>query len=157
MKKVLSLAAVVFVFAMLAVPVRAAAADDAAYDVLEAVGASFGLALYNSHIVTGITADAYSKDVYSAADAKAIVDEQLGGLDMLDGYADKLLSSSLVTDSDKDSVRKIKACIVKIKAMITSFETYLDSPTDDNADKFQQQRKDSYASLSDLLGLDKSK
>lgn len=132
---------------------RARAAENVSY--AEAFGAATGFALYNTQVVLGVTADALSKDVYTADEARGIVSEQKGALDVLRKYVRQLIKASFVAAADKKSLKEIDACIDTLNDTADALNAYLDNPTTDAANDFQEKRKASYAALSDLLGLEK--
>lgn len=135
----------------LAVPARAANDET----LVEAFGALSGLALYNTHVVIGMAADAYVKEVYTADETKGMIGEQQNALKLIKEYNDKLLASSSLADADKASLRDINATIGKIQGMMYAFEDYLDNESTENANAFDAARQASYAAIADLLGLKK--
>ena len=133
---------------------RAAAADKPV-TIEEALGAAVGAALYNTQVVIGITADSFTKQVYTSDETKTIVKEQKSLLNTLGSYASALIDNPSVEEADKAAMRDILACIGKLNSTADALIAYVDDASDANAQDFQTKRKDSYKSISDLLGLDK--
>ena len=121
----------------------------------ETLGASIGFALYNSHVIIGITADTYSKKIYTQTNMIGIINEQKSALVTLDDYVLKLiqLSQDPKLSGDRATLQEILECTKKINAMSDALLKYISSPTNSNADDFDTKRKASYGSIDKLLGL----
>ncbi len=121
----------------------------------EAFGAASAGLLYNIQVVIGIAADAFYKDVYSVEEMNNIIGEQKTIIGTLSDYSDKLIKLDKITTSDKQSIGEMKACTEKLNETADALLAYVADPSDDNANAFQDKRKASYDTLSELLGLGK--
>jgi hypothetical protein len=131
-------------------PARAAADDET---IMEALGAALGLSLYNSQVIIGMTADAYSSKVYENEQSKTILSEQKSSIGLLKDYVGKIKKLPGTSKSDITTLGEISACIDKIDATIDSLTGYIDDPSQDKADLFEKNRAASYGAIADLLGI----
>lgn len=157
MKKHLHIIAPALLIALLAafaIAKPAAAAAPATDDtiVLEAFGASFGLAVYNSQVVVGLTADSLTKDLYTKEEATTIIAEQKGGLDTLQDYVKKIQASSIAAN-EAETLQEMIVCIDKLQATIAALDAFLADRSKDNADDFEAKRQTSYTAIAKLLGI----
>ena len=131
----------------------AKAADTVSFE--EAYGATAGLGLYNIQVILGLSADAFEKSVYTADEMNNIVGEQKHVLSTLSDYMTKLQQLKTTSDSDKKSLNDMDAVVSKLGDTADSLLAYVKDSSADNATDFQTKRKDSYAAIADLLGLEK--
>jgi hypothetical protein len=131
----------------------AVAEDLVAYQ--EAFGAASGLALYDVQIIIGVTADAYAKNVYTAEETNSIINEQKNALSVLSDYVNKLRELPDESEENLKSLNKISDCISKLGDTADALIGYTADETEENANKFDENRKASYAALAELLGFNK--
>jgi hypothetical protein len=154
-KQFMGIAMIVFGIAL---PLMMAAQSARAADAVsfeEAYGATAGLSLYNIQVVLGLSADAFEKEVYTAEQMNDIVGEQKTVLVTLSDYMVKLQALKTTSAADKKSLKEMDAVTAKLTATAESLLAYVADSSTENAEDFQTKRKASYASIAELLGLEK--
>jgi hypothetical protein len=97
-----------FVFALLLLIGSQLQAQTGKDEALEALGGSGGLLLYDTYLVIGEAADAFTKDTYTAEEVEKIVQEQIGGIETVQGQYDALLATKFLSDpADSKFLREL--------------------------------------------------
>jgi hypothetical protein len=124
-------------------------------EALEALGGSCGMLLYNTYLVIGEAADAYGGDVYDAATVEEIVQEQLDGIKTIKEQYNALMGTDFL--SDPEDVKFMKRTLSTFdmvakegKALIA----FVNSGSDADAGTYDDLRKEAWAEIADLLGID---
>ena len=152
MKHVLKLAimiAAAVIFAVSACAVSYAEPTKSELVYLEAYGAAFAMAAYNTQIVTGMTGDSFVGNVYTADEAKDVLSEQKSMIQVQIDYIAKVDA----TASGEKVLKDMKDVCDLLIIMINSLESYINDPSIDNANLFETKRKESYKAITDLLGI----
>jgi len=113
------------------------------------------MALYNTQVVIGLTADSVAKKVYSFEVASRITKEQSAMLEVVNSYVREIIQSPSTLEADRAASKAIATCIDKLNETINALDAYIQNPTDINANNFQVKRKASYAAIAELLGIGK--
>jgi hypothetical protein len=122
---------------------------------LEAIGAFGGATLYNTYVVVGMLADAYTGEVYEYDYASELVGEQINMLNNFKQTLNDLLSSGFLTDTDDQNfAREMIACADLLLAEANALDGYFYDPSDANADAFQTSRTNAWDKVAALLGID---
>lgn len=124
-------------------------------EALEALGGSGGLLLYDTYLVIGEAADAYSREAYTAAEVEEIVNEQIGGIATVQKQYDALLATKFLSDpNDQKFLRQLIDAFDLVVAEGNALIDYVNSGTDIDANTYDENRKAAWAEISSLLGMD---
>lgn len=125
-------------------------------EALTALGGSGGMLLYNTYLVIGATADGYGGEVYDAATADAIIQEQIDGIVTIQQQYHDLLASKFLTDpSDVTYVKRMMATFDLISDEAKALKRYLSSDSDADAQDYEAKRVKAWEKIADLLGIEK--
>ncbi|MFN8397662.1 MAG: hypothetical protein U0176_23785 [Bacteroidia bacterium] len=124
-------------------------------EALEALGGSGGLLLYDTYLVIGEAADAYSRDAYTAAEVDKIVNEQLGGIETVQKQYAALLATKFLTDpSDRGFLEDLNEAFGLVADEGLALLQYIESGSEDDALAYDNQRKAAWKEIARLLGFD---
>lgn len=121
--------------------------------LLEALGSTAAITLYNSHLVLGMAADALGSGVYTETRTLQCINEQRNMLKILVAYVDKLLLTGEMSAADAETLTGINACSGKLIHLADALEIYAGDPNQKNAALFMARRDESYSAIAQLLGL----
>ncbi len=123
---------------------------------LEALGATAAIALYNSHLLVAISADALLKGSVTDSQAMLMITEQRNMMNILAPYVENLLNSGTLTTADAGALERIRTCCQNIVILADSLDAYVGDKSPENAYIVEERRKESYASIAQFLGLDQA-
>jgi hypothetical protein len=147
MKKVFLL-----LFLALTLQVQAQTGKDAA---LEVIGGTGGLLLYNTYLVIGQTHDGFGGEVYDAATATTLVEEQLSGIETVKGQYSALIRSKFLTDpNDVQFVKEMLEAFDLVHQEGSHFVRYLKEDDQGALEDYEIARQAAWAKISSLLGLE---
>lgn len=154
MKNTLKITTIAVAFAVVALFPRQAAAytnEDMGF-ALESFGVAFGLAVYNTQMVIGLSADSLEAALYPDEQIKHFVDEQLSTLNVLRETVIKVQKAGIASN-EESVLNDMLYTIDRLKETANALNGYIANPTNENADYFQTMREASYNSVANLLGL----
>jgi len=120
--------------------------------LLETVGALTAAHCYQTYLNIGLIADGRAKGTYSEKDAYRVLDSVLSFLDSVDRKLAALQKLDL-DKLDRDSLDQMRALSALLRQQGKELQNFWDSGKDDDAAKYENVRKDSWAALSRLLGI----
>ena len=124
-------------------------------EALEALGGSCGLLLYNTFIIVGITADAYSAGTYDADKANQIIGEQLGGVETVEQQYNALVASGFLTDpSDVKFIKETVKAFDLVRAEANALLAFIQSGSDEDGAEYDSYRQKAWTEISRLLGFE---
>lgn len=124
-------------------------------EALEALGGSGGLLLYNTYLVIGEAADAFSKETYNATEVGKIVNEQIGGIETVQKQYEALLATKFLTDpKDREFLVELNAAFDLVLNVGRALIAYVDSESVTDAGTYEENRKAAWAEISRLLGFE---
>jgi hypothetical protein len=133
----------------------AAQDPDAESIMLETFGAVSGVLIYNSYIVIGAVADGFEYEVYDSAQVKVYMDEQVGAMENMARQYQMLYDSGYLADeADQEFVNELVTTCNLLKDEASALNLYVLSPTDENAQVFQDNRTNAWNKIAYLLGID---
>ncbi|MBL0017492.1 MAG: hypothetical protein IPP17_13925 [Bacteroidetes bacterium] len=144
-----------FVFALLLLIGSQLQAQTGKDEALEALGGSGGLLLYDTYLVIGEAADAFTKDTYTAEEVEKIVQEQIGGIETVQGQYDALLATKFLSDpADSKFLRELTDAFDLVVAEGKALIEYVHSGSDTDAGLYEDNRSAAWAEISRLLGFE---
>ena len=143
---------VIFLFICLMTIQGAVRAEAQENKYLEALGGFGGSYIYMTYAYIGVTADAYSKNIYKAAQVKVMMDESVNMLSNLVKMLEKVQTSQIVENDRKfiDSMKEILG-LLKIEAEALSAFAASNDPKD--VERYDQARKTAWSKIKQLLGI----
>jgi hypothetical protein len=144
-----------FFFLLVALSLQVHAQTSGKNEALEALGGSGGLLLYDTYLVIGEAADAYSRDAYTASEVEEIVKEQIGGITTVQKQYEALLATKFLSDpNDQKFLRELSDAFDLVVAEGEALVDYVNSGSDTDATIYDDNRKAAWAEISSLLGMD---
>jgi len=119
---------------------------------LETIGALTASHCYQTYLNIGLIADGKTKGNYSERDAYKVLDSVLSLLDTVDRKLAQLAKSDLEKD-DRNSLEQMRKLSALLRQQGKSLQVYWDTGREDDAAKYEDIRKDSWAVISKLLGI----
>lgn len=124
-------------------------------EALEALGGTGGLLLYDTYLVIGEAADAYSLETYTGEEVIKIVNEQLGGAAAVQEQYRALLATKFLTDpSDRGFLEDLTDAFDLVVAEGKALLQYVESGNNDDALDYDAKRKDAWKEIARLLDFD---
>ncbi len=123
-------------------------------DVLETLGLMGGVSLYNTYILIGAISDAYANKGYTGELATELLNKQVALIDaQIQQY--KTVSKSFVKKTDdKVAITTINEIFEGLKTQATHVLEYIETDEVDAADKYEEQRLENWAKISEFLGME---
>lgn len=144
----------IIVFALGAL-VPAKAQSDREGALLEAVGAFSALALYNTYIVIGATADGYISQIYEKETAINLTQEQVASMQNLWDICNKLLAPGILKDqSDRAYVSDVKTTVGLLKEESAALKGYIETGSETDQLTYNEKRNAAWSKISKLLGIE---
>ncbi len=119
--------------------------------VYETVGFLYTSSMYDAQVILGLTADAIQNKIYEDDVTRQIIEEQVGLLSGMKDNAQKLAAEFKAAGEDAAIMYEIISCIEKLEDTAATLKQYIDEPTQENADLFQEKRALSYDSIKKLM------
>jgi hypothetical protein len=132
-----------------------AADKDTRFLLLETLGSLAGSQLYQSYLNIGFIADGKAEGTYEEADIQQILHSVLALMDTLDKKLDQLLKLDLNKD-DRESIQEIRRLSKLLRQQADELQAYWKSGDKATGDKYEKARKEAWAGISKLLGLDQA-
>ena len=125
--------------------------------VLEALGSSSAVLLYNTYICIGSIADNYAGEVYEEDYVVTLMNEQV---DMIDALTSRLqnciddTSEGHLSDEDKNFFKSMILILSYLKNQAQGFAEYAKTDSDDSLEKFDENRELAWENIAELLGIE---
>jgi hypothetical protein len=122
--------------------------------LLEVIGTLTASHCYQTYLNIGMVADGKSKGVYTEKDAYRVLESVVSLLDTVDKKMGELSKVDLEA-SDRDTLEQMRKLSLLLRDQGKALQTAWDTGRPEDATKYENVRKDSWAAISKLLGLDK--
>jgi hypothetical protein len=122
--------------------------------LLETVGALTASHCYQTYLNIGMVADAKAKGTYSEKDAYRILESVLSLLDTVDRKLVDLTKLELDA-KDRDTLEQMRKLSKLLRDQGKALQSSWNSGRTEDLAKYDEVRKDSWAAISKLLGLEK--
>ena len=120
--------------------------------LLETVGVLTAAQCNQSYLNIGLLADGRAKGIYTDNEASRLLDSVLSVLDSIDRRLGVLGKIDLGKE-DHDSLEQMRDLSDLLRRQGKQLETFWDSGKDEDAAKYDDDRKDSWAAISRLTGM----
>lgn len=119
---------------------------------LSTLGASTAIALYNAHLIIGLSAEART---HGASDTQVfrLLLEQRNMVGVLDGYLQSMEESAALEAGDRRTIAGLRQCITNILAFAGALQELVQTPGPELAERFENRRLRSYSSIARIMGL----
>ena len=122
--------------------------------VLEFMGGSTAIVMYNTYLCIGLTADLYSGGVYDAEFTQVILNEQLQSITAVQGQLKKVQDSGyFITVGDKNYMSAFGGVLTKLSNQATALYDYTLSGESADWEHYDSIRADLWEEISSLLGI----
>jgi hypothetical protein len=121
--------------------------------LLETIGALTASHSYQTYLNIGLIADGKTKGNYSERDANKILDSVISLLDTVDRKLADLAKLDLEKE-DRISLDQMRRLSALLRQQGKVLQTYWDTGRDDDAAKYENARKDSWAVIGKILGIE---
>jgi hypothetical protein len=122
--------------------------------LLESVGVLTAAHCYQSYLNIGLLADGRAKGIYTKKEASQLLDSVLSVLDSIDRRL-AVLGKIDLGKEDHDSLEQMRDLSDLLRRQGKQLETFWDSGKDEDAAKYEDDRKDSWAAISRLTSVDR--
>jgi hypothetical protein len=120
--------------------------------LLETIGVLTAAHCYQTYFNIGLIADGKARGTYTEKDASKLLDTVLSLLDSVDRRL-TVLSKIDLEKADRDSLERMRDLSDLLHQQGKALEIFWDSGKDDDAAKYEDVRKDSWAAISKLMGI----
>ena len=152
MKKYVSVLFIFFVVTVvLCHPCQATGLSDSNI-YLETVGGFGGSYIYMTYAYIGVTADAFSKNIYQANQVKVMMDETVSMLNNIVKMLTKVQSTNIV-ENDKAFVDSMIEVLGLLKLEAESLASFAASGDPADVEKYDSARKQVWPKIKSLLGI----
>ncbi len=127
-----------------------AAPEDNLY--LETIGGLGGSYMYMTYAYIGVTADAYSKNIYPASQVKVMMDETVAMLQKLSQALKKVRSTNIV-DSDKQFIDSMAEIYELLRVEAEALSSFASSNDKADVERYDQARKTVWPKIKKTLGI----
>jgi hypothetical protein len=122
--------------------------------LLEIIGTLTASHCYQTYLNIGLVADGKLKGVYSEKDAYRVLESVVSLLDTVDRKLGDLSKVDLEAN-DRDTLEQMRKLSRLLRDQGKALETAWDTGREEDTAKYENMRKDSWAAIGKLLGLDK--
>jgi hypothetical protein len=122
--------------------------------LLEAVGTLSASHLYTTYLNIGLIADGRAEGIYDEKAAKQLLVTLESLMDAVDKSLEKVAKQKLDKD-DSDSLNRIRKLSTLLRRQSKELQEFWAGGEKARGDKYEKTRKESWAGISDLLGLEK--
>jgi hypothetical protein len=119
---------------------------------LETIGALTAAHYFLTYLNIGFIADAKAKGDYSTEDARKVLRTVLSVVDSVDRQLEALGKRN-VAKEDRKSLEQMRAISALFRQQGKDLQTYWDSRQDEDAARYESQRKNTYSAISKLMGV----
>ena len=121
---------------------------------LEIIGASTASNLYLSYLSIGIIADSQTKGVYDAEKTETFLTSITAQMKVQKEYLEKILAAGEVPEADISIVKKMIECFGLLIDEGNYLADYVKTGNNNSLSSYDGKRKQAWALLSDILGID---
>jgi hypothetical protein len=118
--------------------------------MVESYGFTFASLLYNTHMVLGLTADAFANKAIDLQLATQIVTEQQGFLESMVSYAEQVAAAPSFQGSE--TLPKMTDSARQLSKMADALAAYLSDASEENLANYNTARQESSDSIDVLMG-----
>ncbi len=118
----------------------------------EALGASAGMALYNTLTLTSVAADMLGKNVYRDEQILILLQEQKKFMALIDSYMTRLAGQPTQSSVGDARLSGISTAAKQMSLMIDALAASVKAPSKAKADAYAAKRRTAAAALQMLLG-----
>jgi hypothetical protein len=158
MFKLKSITLLVLLFALTGTKINAQTAGTSCKgkgEVLEALGASSAMLIYNTYMVIGAISDGNADGNYEDELSIQLLDEQIMAINLLDThYTDVLNSGFLVEESDKKFMQDVIKALHLLKNEAYYLKRYISSSQESDLHEYDASRKEAWNMIRELLGIE---
>jgi hypothetical protein len=122
--------------------------------LLEIIGTLTASHCYQTYLNIGMVADGKAKGVYSEKDAYRVLESVVSLLDTVDRKLSELSKVDLETN-DRDTLEQMRKLSLLLRDQGKALQAAWDTGRPEDATKYENVRKDSWAAIGKLLGLEK--
>jgi hypothetical protein len=119
---------------------------------LETVGGFGGSYIYMTYAYIGVTADAYSKDIYQAGQVQVMMDEKVGMIENLIKLLQRVQGTELAPE-DKAFVESMVDILELLKVEAQSLSAFAVSRDPSDVERYEQARNEAWPRIKKLLGI----
>jgi hypothetical protein len=128
--------------------------DNGKTAVLEFIGGSTAIVMYNTYLCIGLTADLYSGGVYDAEFTQVILNEQLQSITAVQGQLKRVQDSGyFITVGDKNYMSAFSDVLTKLSNQATALYDYTLSGESADLEYYDSIRAELWEDISSLLGI----
>ena len=138
----------IFVGFLMVASAATARANDEVY--LKTIGGFGGSYVYMTYAYIGVTADAFSKNIYKPDQVKVMMDESVTMIDNLMELLTKVQGTDIV-DDDKAFVGAMLEILNLLKSEAQALSAFSISQNPADVEKYDQARKDVWPQIKQLL------
>jgi hypothetical protein len=106
--------------------------------------------LCQAYLNIGLLADAWETDVYTDAEAAAMLDEVIANLGLVDAQLAKVQGTKLEVD-DQNDVARVRLVSATLKALAQELKAYWEDPSKDRAVKYKTSRAAAWERIKPLM------
>jgi hypothetical protein len=124
------------------------------HELLETIGALTAAHCYQTYLNLGFVADSRARGTYTPPDAARLVESILTLLDTVDRKLATLDKLDLERD-DRDSLEQMRALTGLLRRQGADLQAFWQSGKEEDGVRYENGRKDAWAAISRLTGLDR--
>ena len=120
--------------------------------LLQTIGALTAAHYFQTYLNIGFIADGKGHGIYSEKDARRVLQSVLTLLDSVDRRLETLNHVNLNKD-DRESLEQMRAISALLRQQAKELQNYWERGQDEDLNRYESIRKNSYAAISKLLGI----
>ena len=120
--------------------------------LLQTIGALTAAHYFQTYLNIGFIADGKGHGIYSEKDARRVLQSVLTLLDSVDRRLETLNQVNLNKD-DRESLEQMRAISALLRQQAKELQNYWERGQDEDLNRYESIRKNSYAAISKLLGI----
>lgn len=120
----------------------------------EKIGTLSAALVYNTYLGIGAITDGYVSKAYDEARVNELFDEQKSLIANVDAEMNKMITEkALDSQDDIEYTKDVSAILKGLTKQINAFQAYLKDKSETRTTAYDTQRKENWAKISELLGL----
>ena len=119
---------------------------------LETIGALAAAHYFQTYLNIGFIADGKGKGTYSDEEARKVLRTVLSVVDSVDRQLETLAKRAMEKE-DRNSLEQMRAISALLRQQGRELQTYWDSGKDQDADRYESDRKKLYGAINKLIGI----
>ncbi|HJZ90832.1 MAG TPA: hypothetical protein VKE40_08150 [Gemmataceae bacterium] len=121
--------------------------------LLETVGCLTAAHYFQAYLNIGFIAEGKARGTYTDKDARKVLDSVLSLLNSTDGKLEALDKIDLDKD-DRERLEQLRAASALLRQQGKELQAHWDTGRDENAARYESLRKNAWATISKLMGID---